>query len=176
MSVFNALITGVSGLAAQSQALAAISDNIANVNTVGFKRVTTRFSSLITQSNQQTHTSGGVRSSPFYSVTLQGSVQGTGGETDMAVIGDGFFVVNASRTPGTGNEYNFTRAGSFTKDELGYLKNAAGLYLQGWALDNAGNIPANGTSVNSLQTVNLANISGSPRATANAAITGNFAY
>lgn len=174
MSVFNALITGVSGLSAQSQALASISDNIANVNTVGFKRVSNRFQSLVTQSNQQVHTSGGIRSTPFYSVTLQGSILGTGGETDMAIIGDGFFVVNANPTPGVGDEYVYTRAGAFGKDKNGYIKNAAGLYLQGWVLDQNGNIPTNGTSISSLQTVNLSNISGAPRSTTNVSLGTNL--
>jgi flagellar hook protein FlgE len=167
MSVFNALVTGVSGLSAQSQALATISDNIANVNTVGYKRVTTRFTSLVTQSNQQIHSPGGVRSNPFHVVDAQGLLQSTGGQTDIGIEGDGFFIVNANRTPGVGDEYVYTRAGSFNTDNQGFLRNAAGYYLQGWQLDASGNLPANTTSINSLKTINLSNIAGTPKATTN---------
>lgn len=170
MSVFNALVTGVSGLSAQSQALATISDNIANVNTVGYKRVSTRFSTLVTQSNSQVHSPGGVRSNPFHSVDVQGLLQSTGGETDIGIEGNGFFVVNGSRTPGVGDEYVYTRAGSFNPDNQGYLKNAAGYYLQGWPLDSSGNLPSNTSSITSLQTINLSNITGTPRATTAASL------
>lgn len=170
MSVFNALVTGVSGLSAQSQALATISDNIANVNTVGYKRVTTRFTTLVTQSNQQIHSPGGVRSNPFHVVDAQGLLQSTGGQTDIGIEGKGFFVVNANRTPGVGDEYVYTRAGSFTTDNQGFLRNSAGYYLQGWQLDGSGNLPANTTSINSLKTINLSNIAGTPKATTSIAL------
>ncbi len=165
MSVFNALVTGVSGLTAQSQALATISDNIANVNTVGYKRVSTRFSTLVTQSNEQVHSPGGVRSNPFHSVDVQGLLQSTGGATDIGIEGKGFFIVNASSVPAAGDEYVYTRAGAFTPDNQGYLKNTAGYYLQGWPLDANGDIPTNSSSLTSVETINLSNVTGSPRAT-----------
>ncbi|MGD9649338.1 MAG: flagellar hook protein FlgE [Dongiaceae bacterium] len=165
MSVFNALVTGVSGLSAQAQSLATISDNIANVNTAGYKRVDTRFSTLVTQSNQSIHSPGGVASNPFHSIDVQGLVQATGNDLDLGVIGTGLFVVNTSRTPGTGDEYLYTRAGSFRPDAQGYLKNTAGLYLQGFRLDASGNLPSNTSDVASLETVNIGNITGTPRAT-----------
>lgn len=174
MSVFNALVTGVSGLSAQSQALATISDNIANVNTAGYKRVTTRFTSLVTQSNQQIHSPGGVRSNPFHVVDAQGLLQSTGGQTDIGIEGKGFFVVNANRTPGVGDEYVYTRAGSFTTDNQGFLRNAAGYYLQGWQLDSNGNLPANTTSINSLRTINLSNIAGTPKPTSTVSLGANL--
>ncbi len=165
MSVFSALVTGVSGLNAQSQALATISDNIANVNTVGYKRVITRFSTLVTQSNARVHSPGGVSSNPIHLTTAQGLLQSTGGETDVGIEGSGFFVVNQSNVPGVGDEYLFTRAGQFIPDSEGYLRNTAGMYLQGWALDANGNLPSNTSSLNTLETVNLSNITGAARAT-----------
>ncbi len=174
MSVFNALVTGVSGLSSQSQALAAISDNIANVNTIGYKRVSTRFTTLVTQSNQQIHSPGGVRSNPFHSVDAQGLLQSTGGQTDVGIEGKGFFVVNANRIPGVGDEYLYSRAGSFNPDNQGYLKNAAGYYLQGYPLSATGALPANTSSITSLQTINLSNITGTARATTAASLGVNL--
>ncbi len=165
MSVFSALVTGVSGLNAQSQALATISDNIANVNTVGYKRVITRFSTLVTQSNARVHSPGGVSSNPMHLTTAQGLLQATGGETDIGIEGAGFFVVNKSSVPAVGDEYLFTRAGQFTPDSEGYLKNTAGMYLQGWGLDANGNLPTNTSNVTTLTTINLSNITGAARAT-----------
>ena len=174
MSVFNALVTGVSGLSAQSQALATISDNIANVNTAGYKRVSTRFTTLVTQSNQQIHSPGGVRSNPFHSVDVQGLLQSTGGQSDIGIEGKGFFVVNGNRTPGVGDEYVYSRAGSFNPDNLGYLKNAAGYFLQGWPLTSSGALPSNTSSITSLQTINLSNITGTARATTAASVGANL--
>ena len=159
MSIFGAMYAGVSGLAAQSQAIGMISDNIANVNTVGYKGLRTSFSTLVTQSGSQTlHSPGGVQSRPIQTVDSQGLLQGSTSETDIAVIGNGFYVVN-DNAAGTG-EVLYTRAGQFTTDENGDLRNAAGYYLQGWPLDPTGALPATPSVLSSVQTVNLASLSG----------------
>ena len=78
MSIFGAMMAGVTGLSAQSQALGMIADNIANMNTVGYKSVEASFQTLVTQAaGSSTHTPGGVLSSPVQRVDQQGLLQTT---------------------------------------------------------------------------------------------------
>jgi flagellar hook protein FlgE len=166
MSIFGAMESSVSGLRAQSNALGMISDNISNVNTVGFKETRAAFSTLVTQSATKTSFDpGGVRSQPLQQVGKQGLLQSSDSNTDVAVSGNGFFVVNESANPGVGDNVMFTRAGQFATDKDGNLVNSAGFFLQGWPIDAQGNLPAAQESLNSLQTVNVAGLSGLPRAT-----------
>ncbi len=165
MSIYGAMFAGVSGLAAQSNALGMISDNIANVNTVGYKGTSARFSTLVTQAaTQTTHTPGGVMSSPYSFIDRQGLLQGSASGTDLAVAGQGFFVVNESANPGFSDDFYFTRAGSFNPDQNGNLVNAAGYYLQGYNLRTTTPPPSSSTFTG-LETVNISNLSGSAAAT-----------
>jgi flagellar hook protein FlgE len=159
------MFAGVSGLAAQSNALGMISDNIANVNTIGYKGTSARFSTLVTQAaTQTTHTPGGVMSSPYAFINRQGLLQGSSSGTDLAVAGQGFFVVNEAANPGYGDDFYFTRAGSFNPDQNGNLVNAAGYFLQGFNLGN-GAPPPSSSTFTGLETVNISNLSGSAAAT-----------
>lgn len=174
MSIYGAMFAGVSGLAAQSNALGMISDNIANVNTIGYKGVSARFSTLVTQAaTQTTHTPGGVMSSPYSFINRQGLLQGSSSGTDLAVAGQGFFVVNESANPGFGDDFYFTRAGSFNPDQNGNLVNAAGYYLQGYDLRN-GTPPPSSSTFTGLETVNISNLSGSAAATTGIALGVNL--
>jgi flagellar hook protein FlgE len=165
------MFSGVSGLFSQSSQMSAISDNIANANTVGYKRTDVPFSTMVTtQGLKHSYAAGGVRANPRMHVDQQGQMQATQSNTDLALNGSGFFVVNTSAEPITGNIANrtlFTRAGSFTADANGDLRNTAGLYLQGWKLDSGGEF-LNGepprTSFDSLETVNVTglNFTGAP--------------
>ena len=136
MSLYGALFSGVSGMNAQSSAMGAISDNISNANTVGYKGTNTQFSTLVTQQVSQTRYSpGGVQASPRMGVDVQGLLQATNSSTDVAMSGKGFFVVNEVAKPNaTGDQFGYTRAGSFKVDQEGYLMNTSGWYLQGWPL------------------------------------------
>lgn len=175
MSIYGAMFSGVSGLSAQSRALGMISDNISNVNTVGYKSTKAHFATLVTQSiNQNVYTPGGVRAMPTQQVDKQGLLQSSASGTDIAVSGNGFFVVNESATPGLGNDFMFTRAGSFNRDAEGNLKNTAGYYLQGWPLDNNGQPVGNTSVLSSLETVNIGNLSGTARATTEASLSANL--
>ncbi|MDZ7714092.1 MAG: flagellar hook-basal body complex protein [Rhodovibrio sp.] len=166
MSIYGAMYSGVSGLAAQSNALGVISDNISNVNTVGYKGSRATFQTLVTQATTQTtYTPGGVGSRPLQGVDKQGLLQGTSNATDLSISGNGMFVVNEAIDPDVGDDYMFTRAGEFRPDEQGNLRNAAGFYLQGWPLDDNGNLPPAQQSINSVETVNVSNLTGLPRAT-----------
>lgn len=161
MSLYGALFSGVSGLSAQSQAMGMIADNITNVNTVGYKRSSANFSTLVTQSPTVTkYSPGGVTSRPQALIDRPGLLQASSSDTDIGISGDGFFVVNTAQQPtNTTGTYMFTRAGSFTTDDEGFLRNPAGLYLQAWPLTN-GALPTNTSNVTALQTVNVANLTG----------------
>ncbi len=167
MSIYGALFSGVSGLNAQSNKLGIISDNISNVNTVGYKGAAAIFGTLVTSSTSGgAYSPGGVRGSGSQLVSQQGLLQGTNSPTDIAISGGGFFVVNQNAA-GDG-AVMYTRAGSFTQDSTGNFKNASGLFLQAWPLDRNGLLPGEPGNVNttssanltSLQTVNVQNLSG----------------
>ncbi len=177
MSVFGAMFSGVSGLAAQSQAMGMIADNITNVNTVGYKDTTARFKTLVTSAaSATTYAPGGVQSSPLALIDKQGLLQASASPTDLAITGDGFFVVNELANPTTTQgTYLFTRAGSFTPDENGALRNAAGFYLQGWPVDQTtGAIPSNRSSLTELQSVNVLGLAGTASATTKVGIQANL--
>src|SRR5207253_6847961 len=91
MSINSAMLAGVSGLVANSSALAAISDNIANVNTVGYKRSQSDFLTLVnSQSRTSTYSAGGVTAQTRQFISQQGLPQRTSSSTDLAISGQGF--------------------------------------------------------------------------------------
>ncbi|MBF0355334.1 MAG: flagellar hook-basal body complex protein [Alphaproteobacteria bacterium] len=137
MSLYGALFSGVSGLSSQASAMGAISDNVTNVNTVGYKGTKVNFQTLITKQVSLTkYSPGGVQSKPRAQIDVQGLLQSTSSATDIGMSGSGFFVVNSVADPAasSGGFFGYTRAGSFKADKQGYLQNASGFYLQGWPL------------------------------------------
>jgi flagellar hook protein FlgE len=172
MSIFGAMRSGVTGLFSQSQALGMIADNIANVNTVGFKAVRPRFSTLVTaQSSADLHSPGGVQSRVEREVDQQGLLTSSAVSTDIAISGSGFFTVN-DKTDGTGNTF-FTRAGEFRPDKEGNLVNSGGFTLMGWPIDSNGTVQQ--TNVLSAFTVlNTANLTSAPVATTTIDIGANL--
>lgn len=135
MSLFGALKSGVSGLAAQSSAMGIISDNVANINTTGYKATTAKFSTLVTKQVSTTkYSTGGVYCRPSAGIDAQGLLSASSYSTDMGISGQGFFVVNQAANPGINDMWGYTRAGSFTKNNEGYLVNTGGYFLQGWTL------------------------------------------
>ena len=167
MSLYGAMFSGVSGLEAQSQTLGTIADNISNVNTTGYKATSARFSTLVTQqATSNSYSPGGVQFTSVTEVARQGLLQSSASPTDLAVSGEGMFVVNGVAKPTSSDPYLFTRAGAFEPDEVGDLKNTADFYLQGWATDASGVPIATNTAVlTSLETVNIGGVSGSATAT-----------
>jgi flagellar hook protein FlgE len=129
MSLFSAMRSGVSGLFAQSTRMAAISDNISNSGTVGYKRSDVDFSTMVTSSGAaNSYSAGGVRSNVLYQVTRDGSLVGTQNATDLAIDGRGFFVVadqSQSTVAGGAQQFALTRAGKFMPDDRGFLRNSA---------------------------------------------------
>lgn len=169
MSLFGSLFSAVTGLNAQSQAMAMISDNVANVNTVSYKAAEAQFSTLVTRSaSASAYSSGGAKATTLYRIDRQGLIQSTTSPTDVAIDGNGFFVVNP-RPDGSGEQL-YTRAGSFQQDSLGNLRNSAGFYLQGWVLDANQQI----VNVNQLGTVNVRVINGIAAATTDVQIGANL--
>src|SRR3984957_17595908 len=94
MSLFGAIGTAISGLGAQSAAFGNISDDVANSQTTGFKRVDTRFEDFLTTSTALTNESGAVGASPDYINNIQGSVTQTDNPPALAIAGQGFFAVS----------------------------------------------------------------------------------
>ena len=159
MSVFGSLFTAVSALSSQSQSLSMISNNIANVNTVGYKRTDAAFSSLVTSASRSTaYSPGSVRAVQNARIDQQGILQQSSSATDVAISGNGFFVVQDGT--GFGSEPLYTRSGSFSEDSTGILKNTAGFTLMGWPLDQDGALPSGQADVSSLVPVDVAFLGG----------------
>lgn len=176
MSINSALLAGVSGLTANSAALAAISQNIANVNTVGYKRTAGEFQTVInSQSQGAGYSAGGVLSTARHFTSQNGQLQRTTSNTDLGIAGQGFFVVTERpENLQVTDSRLFTRAGAFSVDNLGYLKNTAGLYLQGWPVDAEGNIATDPSDLNRLRTVNVGSVGGTAEATTRIQLNANI--
>lgn len=173
MSLFGSLFTGVSGLGAQSQSTAMIANNIANVNTIGFKRSEAAFYSLVTSEGRSSRYSPGtVAVNRVQRVNQQGPIQQTGSTTDAAISGNGMFVVK--RDAVDGQEFLYTRSGSFSEDANGQLRNTAGFALYGWPIDANGEIPSASGDLISLSPVNVAFLGGLTRPTSSGEISLNL--
>jgi flagellar hook protein FlgE len=152
MSISAIMRTSASGMKAQSNRLGAVADNIANVNTTGYKRAATEFSSFIPVRATSEYVSGSVTTHILNKISDQGVLNYTTSVTDLAVNGHGFFVVSDE----DGTPF-MTRAGAFTKNGDGELLNAAGYYLMGYPLDSGTpTVVANGTA--GLERVTIANL------------------
>jgi flagellar hook protein FlgE len=153
MGIFDALTTAVSGLQSQSFALQNISGNIANSQTVGYKETDTAFDALVSQAALGEQTAGGVFASSVASNSVQGTIQSASEPTDMAIDGDGYFVVtqpsgSSGTTPQFSGVSDYTRRGDFQMNSSGYLVNGAGYYLEGIQLN-----PATGAAESTSPTV-----------------------
>ena len=175
MSILGAMFTAVSGVNAQSKSLGHISDNIANSQTTGYKKVDTRFETLITVSNANLHQPGGVVASPYFSNSLQGNVNQTQTLTNMAISGQGFFVVSRPESQ-TANQTLFndlpyyTRAGDFEVNRDGYLVNNGNYYLNGWTVDETTGIADTAT----LAPIQITQTIDEPTATTEMEFVGNL--
>lgn len=138
MSISTALFTGISGLNTLGNAMTVIGDNIANVNTIGFKGSRATFEDVLAQSISTAAGTAQVgRGTTLSTVNMlfqQGSFESTSEPTDLAIGGKGFFIV---KQPDTESEY-YTRAGQFRFDKDGQFINPAGYVVRGWRLDENG--------------------------------------
>src|SRR3546814_13193549 len=99
MSIYGGMFSGVSALAAQSQAFGIISDNISNVNTIGYKDTTARFSTLVTESiTNHRYSPGGVLARPFVNPDKQGLLQAPTSSTALPIVGEGSLNFNQNKT------------------------------------------------------------------------------
>jgi flagellar hook protein FlgE len=172
--MLRSLYSGISGLRAHQTMLDVTGNNIANVNTAGFKGSSTQFQDTLSQLTQaaagpQPNAGGtnpaqiglGVRVAAVTTNFNQGSAQTTGKATDMMISGDGFFVTNR------GGQQLYTRAGAFGFDAAGRLVGPDGGILQGWAADAAGAVNTGGP---------IGDLALSPTTTIPAAVTRNVAF
>ena len=174
MSIYGALFSGVSGLTANASALGIISDNIANLNTTGYKDTKARFSTLVTSpAGDHSYAPGGVQINPSQNIDKQGLLQASNSPTDLAITGKGFFVTSSSTTAGQG-ETRFTRAGAFRTNDQGFLQNSAGNYLFGWPIDNLGNLPTNLSDLSALQPIDISSLTGTADPTTNMQLQANL--
>ncbi len=175
MGLFGALFTGVSALSAQSQNTAIISNNIANVNTTGFKRSEAAFFSLVTtEGNSSRYSPGTVTANRIQRVNQQGAISQSSSGTDASISGNGFFAVKRDSDDSSLTEFLYTRNGQFSEDAQGFLRNSAGFYLYGWPVDQAGSLPANQGDLTSLQPIDVAFLGGLTRPTNTAELAVNL--
>ncbi|GJL78758.1 MAG: flagellar hook protein FlgE [Nitrospinaceae bacterium] len=155
MALISALFTGVSGLTSNSQALNIIGDNIANVNTVGFKGskavFSDTFSTLLANGDTTSQVGTGSQLQSVLQSFTQGAFESSSNALDMAVDGSGFFIVNN----GIGNFY--TRNGQFRLNDQGLVQSSTGETLQGFQITN-------GVTSSSLTSVDLAGVQSAPQA------------
>ncbi len=146
MSVTSALFAGATGVSAMSKSMQVISNNIANINTVGFKGSRAEFADLLSQAintpGGKKQIGRGVRVQSIQNLFHQGSFETTPVVTDVAINGSGYFKLVTPE-----QDIFYSRAGQFRIDKEGNLVNSLGMYVQGYEYDNAGN-----------QTQNIANI------------------
>lgn len=175
--MLRSLYSGISGLRSHQTMLDVTGNNIANVNTTGFKASATQFQDTLSQMTKgaggaQAEAGGtnpaqiglGVQVAGISTNFAQGSAQATGRATDMMISGDGFFVTSK------GGEQLYSRAGAFELDANGNLVSPDGAILQGWMAVN-GQVPVGGA----VQNISLSSSAVSPaKPTGAAAVTGNL--
>jgi flagellar hook protein FlgE len=176
MSINGAMMAGVSGLTANAAALSTISQNIANVNTVGYKRASTEFSTVVNaQTAGASYSAGGVQAAARHFISQAGQLQRTTSGTDLAIAGQGFFVVTEKSENLTLSDARlFTRAGAFKIDDLGYLQNTSGLYLQGWPVDADGVVNSDPSDMRRLRTINVGSVGGAAEPTTRVGLNANL--
>lgn len=153
MSITSSLHTGASGVKSHAEAMRVISDNIANVNTIGFKSGRANFQDVLGSNIANAGAGSGSRIGSVQQSFSQGALMATGNTTDMALRGDGFFVLNGS-LDGISGDY-FSRDGTFEVDPDGYIVHSTGLRVQGYPADPRGEV-SNSVSDIKLETNALA--------------------
>ena len=150
MGLMSSLYTGVAGVNANSQTLQVVGDNISNVNTAGFKSARVNFqdmlSDMVNGGTGPAQVGRGAKVQNIEQIFSNGSLQSTGKATDMAISGNGFFVVQGDLNGTEGRFY--TRAGQFNISSDGYLVNPLNLRVQGYTTDSNGNLTSSVDDIN----------------------------
>ena len=147
--MLNSLYSGTTGIKANSLAMGIIGSNIANVNTIGFKTGTASFANILSENLAD----GGVQIWGMNESWSQGSLQHTNKSTDLAVIGQGLFMIADK----LGQNF-YTRAGSFNFNQYGNLVNEDNLLVQGYKIGSDGGLGEIGT-------ISIASLNSPPSAT-----------
>ncbi|WP_027721676.1 flagellar hook protein FlgE [Maridesulfovibrio zosterae] len=167
MSITSSLYTGISGLHVNSQATSVVSNNLANSSTVGFKSKDAVFEDLfysaITTGGGSSQVGNGAGVATINTDYTQGSYDDSSISTNVAMNGDGYYVVV---DPDTNTTY-YTRSGNFDFDKNGFLVDTYGNQVQGWAIED-------GTASGSLTTIQLDQSQSPPKATSEIALTMNL--
>jgi flagellar hook-basal body protein len=136
MAISSSLYSSISGLSTMGEAMSVLGDNIANVNTVAFKSSTASFQDVLSESvataSGGSQVGRGCALSTVSSLFAQGSFNSSSSPTDMAIGGQGFFML---RSPDSSSAALYSRAGQFTFDSSGNLVNPSGDFVQGWNID-----------------------------------------
>ena len=158
MSLTSSLSSGVSGLGTLGNAMTVIGDNISNISTVGFKASRVTFQDVMSQTvataSGTAQVGRGTSLSDISCSFAQGSFESTDSTTDLAIGGQGFFVV---RDPSDENNEYYTRSGEFRFDKDGNFVNPSGLIVRGWALD-----PESGEDQGTIRDIQLSSFTSSP--------------
>ena len=169
MSLLTSMYSAASGLAATTDELSVVGDNISNSQTVGFKASRTVFADAMTQqlAAGQGEQGLGVRTLTVQKLMSQGAFTTTNLDTDVAIQGNGMFVLKGAYG-GTGGTF-YSRAGEFTIDKSGYLVNGEGLRVQGLEADTTG-----GVSSGLLGDLQVGNASAPAKPTDSITVRGNL--
>ncbi|WP_025821662.1 flagellar hook protein FlgE [Shewanella marina] len=162
----------LSGISAAQKDLNTTANNIANVNTVGFKESRAEFADVYANSifaNGKTAVGGGATTTQVAQQFHQGSMQFTNNSLDMAINGGGFFVTSPG---GDSKDYNYTRAGAFKVNSDNYLTDSMGNFLQTFPVDKDGN--STSVSLTTTKPVQIPDTAGSPFMTENVGMQMNL--
>jgi flagellar hook protein FlgE len=156
------MFTAVSGMNTNAISLGVVGDNVANMNTHGFKSSSVVFADIVSSQGGSNNIGRGSRINEVGQEFSQGAFENTPNVLDMAIDGDGLFVVKKD-----GNTF-YSRAGQFGIDKVGYAVNPDGFVLQGYQFD----VQGNASTV--VDDVNVASISSSPNATTGLSVFANL--
>lgn len=170
----------LSGIKNSQKYLDVTSNNIANANTIGFKKSRAEFADVYTNSvfsNNKTTVGMGSQNACVAQQFFQGSLSGdTGNSLDMAIQGNGFFVLSNENNPADGSHYvgdrTYTRAGAFQVTKDGYIVTSQGDYLQGWDVDDNGD--ASSLDIASTHSIKIPADTGAPRMSTEIGIGANL--
>ena len=174
MSLTSSLFAGVSGLAATGNAMTVIGDNIANVNTIGFKSSRVTFQDILSQtvatSSGSSQVGRGTSVGEIAGQFVQGSFESTESPTDLAIGGEGFFIV---RHPKNEAQQFYTRAGEFRFDKDGNFTTPSGYITQGWSVrrnETSGDVE----DVGSVKDIKLESFTSAPEKTNKLSVVTNL--
>ena len=163
MALIGAFVSSTLAMMGQAHALKTIGNNVANVNTGGYKRNDTHFAGVLSKTLFEQSNLGGIKVKEYQRISEQGRLAPSNSDTDVAISGDGYFIVKAAGSTGGKTETRYTRDGSFqittgslvpaTADDgstiqikEGFLSDKNGNRVQGFAPDPlTGVFPATGT-------------------------------